>query len=77
MQILKPLVLKLKKKGIQVNAYAKQINIFSESDEDRFIQTLSFEELETIRTADIKSEAYNNARKWLLIGCEIGQRAGI
>jgi hypothetical protein len=35
---------------------------------------LSFEELETIRTADITSEAYNNARKWILLGCEFGQR---
>ncbi len=73
---IKTISIEAEKKGIQVNAYAKQINIFSESDEDRFIQTLSFEELETIRTADIKSEAYNNARKWLLIGCEIGQRGG-
>lgn len=73
---IKTISIEAEKKGIQVNAYAKQINIFSESDEDRFIQTLSFEELETIRTADIKGEAYNNARKWLLIGCEIGQRGG-
>ena len=73
---IKTISIEAEKKGIQVNAYAKQINIFSESDEDRFIQTLSFEELETIRTADIKSEAYKNARKWLLIGCEIGQRGG-
>ena len=73
---IKTISIEAEKKGIQVNSYAKQINIFSESDEDRFIQTLSFEELETIRTANIKSEAYNNARKWLLIGCEIGQRGG-
>lgn len=73
---IKTISIEAEKKGIQVNAYAKQITIFSESDEDRFIQTLSFEELETIRTADIKGEAYNNARKWLLIGCEIGQRGG-
>ncbi|AOW08954.1 site-specific integrase [Flavobacterium gilvum] len=64
------------KKGIQVNSYAKQINIVSESDDDRYIQTLSFNELDEIRKADITSEAYQNARKWLLIGCEIGQRGG-
>lgn len=64
------------KKGLQVNSYAKQITIVSESDDDRYIQTLSFNELDEIRKADIKSEAYQNARKWLLIGCEIGQRGG-
>lgn len=64
------------KKGLQVHPYAKQITIVSESEDDRFIQTLSFDELETIRTADILSEAHQNARKWLLIGCEIGQRGG-
>lgn len=64
------------RKGLQVNPYAKQIIIASESDEDRHIQTLSFQELETIRTADIINEAHKNARKWLLIGCEIGQRGG-
>ena len=63
-------------KGIQVNSYAKQITIASESDDDRYIQTLSFDELDTIRTANITSEAHQNARKWLLIGCEIGQRGG-
>lgn len=64
------------RKGLQVNPYAKQIIIASESDEDRHIQTLSFDELETIRTANIISEAHQNARKWLLIGCAIGQRGG-
>lgn len=64
------------KKGMQVNSYAKQITIASESDDDRYIQTLSFDELDEIRKADITSEAYQNARKWLLIGCEIGQRGG-
>ena len=64
------------RKGLQVNPYAKNIIIASESEEDRHIQTLSFQELEAIRTAEITKEAYNNARKWLLIGCEIGQRGG-
>ncbi len=71
---IKTVCIEAENKGIQVNTYAKQITIASESDDDRFIQTLSFEELETIRTADITSEAYNNARKWILLGCEFGQR---
>ncbi len=73
---IKTVCIEAENKGIQVNSYAKQITIASESDDDRYIQTLSFDELDTIRTADITSEAHQNARKWLLIGCEIGQRGG-
>ncbi len=73
---IKTVCIEAENKGIQVNSFAKQITIASESDEDRYIQTLSFAELEKIRIADIKSEAHLNARKWLLIGCEIGQRGG-
>jgi integrase len=73
---IKTVCIEAENKGIQVNSYAKQITIATESDEDRYIQTLSFSELDEIRKAEIKSEAYQNARKWLLIGCEIGQRGG-
>lgn len=73
---IKTACIEAENKGIQVNTYAKQIIIASESDDDRYIQTLSFAELNDIRTAEIKSEAHQNARKWLLIGCEIGQRGG-
>ena len=63
------------KRDVKVHSYAKQITIASESDDDRYIQTLSFKELEQIRNACITSEALQNARKFLLIGAEIGQRA--
>ncbi|MNL01743.1 Phage integrase family protein [compost metagenome] len=73
---IKTVCIEAENKGLQVNSFAKQITVASESDEDRYIQTLSFDELEKIRVADITSEAYQNARKWLLIGCAIGQRGG-
>lgn len=73
---LKTISLDAEKLGIKTNPYTKQIEGFSESNEDRYIVTLTFDELEKIRTAEIKSEALNNARKWILIGCEIGQRGG-
>lgn len=73
---IKTVCIEAENKGVQVNSYAKQMTIATESDEDRYIQTLSFSELDEIRKAEIKSEAYQNARKWLLIGCEIGQRGG-
>ncbi len=62
------------KKGIPTNAFAKYIEVFSEADEDRYIQTLSFAEQRMILDAKITREALVNTRKWLLIGCEIGQR---
>lgn len=73
---IKTVCIEAEKKDIKVNSYAKQITVASESDEDRYIQTLSFAELDQIRKADITLEAHVNARKWLLIGCEIGQRGG-
>lgn len=73
---IKTVCIEAENKGIQVNPYAKLITVASESDDERYIQTLSFAELDEIRRADIKSEAHQNARKWLLIGCEIGQRGG-
>lgn len=61
---------------IKVNPYCKFIEGFRENDEDRHIVTLSFDELEQIKNIDLEREALVNARKWLLIGCEIGQRGG-
>ena len=64
------------KNEIKTNPYVNQIEGFSESSEDRFIVTLSFEELEQIRTTEIENTALQNARNWILLGCEIGQRGG-
>lgn len=73
---IKTVCIEAEKKDVKVNSYAKQIIIASESNDDRYIQTLSFAELDQIREAEITLEAHINARKWLLIGCEIGQRGG-
>lgn len=74
---LKTVCLDAVKCEIPVNNYAKLIQGFSEADEDRFIVTLSFDDLDKIRTSDkIVNDSHINARKWLLIGCEIGQRGG-
>jgi len=72
---LKTVCLDAEKLDIKVNSYVKQIEGFKEQNEDRYIQTLSFDELEQIRTAEMETPAQDNARNWLLIGCEIGQRA--
>jgi integrase len=62
--------------NIPVNPYTNQIQGFSEEDDDRYIQTLSFKEIEQIRDKHITKPELVNARKWLLLGCETGQRVG-
>ena len=98
LQMLKTICIDAEKHEITVTPYSKTIQHFRESDKDRYIQTLSFEELEQIQNADftdqeqlnkfkkenpeltnritITTETMNNARNWILLGCEIGQRGG-
>lgn len=72
---LKTVCLDAEKNEIPVNPYVKHIESFKETDDERYIITLSFEDLEKIRIAEITKDSLINARKWILIGCEIGQRA--
>lgn len=58
----------------KVNSQFQSIKSFSESSEDRYIVTLSFSEIEKILKADMPSDYLENAKKWLILGCEIGQR---
>lgn len=98
LEILKTVCIDAEKNEIEVTPYSKIIQHFRESEKDRYIQTLSFEELELIKNADftdlaeltafkkanpeltknisITTETLNNARNWILLGCEIGQRGG-
>ena len=98
LEILKTVCIDAEKNEIPVTPYSKTIQHFRESEKDRYIQTLSFEELEQIKNADftdkeqlkefkksnpeltknisITAETLNNARNWILLGCEIGQRGG-
>ena len=98
LQILKTVCIDAEKNEIPVTPYSKTIQHFGESDKDRYIQTLSFEELEQIKNTDYSNieqlkefkkanpeltknllltpQTLDNARNWILIGCEIGQRGG-
>ena len=60
--------------GIEVNPQFKRIESAKVKNENVIYLTPS--ELEKIENADIKNEALQNARKWLLLGCNIGQRGG-
>lgn len=71
---LKSISIDAEKHENSVNPYVHKIEVFSEANEDRFIITLTFKELDEIKKVNLKREALINARKWLLLGCEIGQR---
>lgn len=99
LQMLKTICIDAEKNHeIPVTSYSKIIQHFGESNKDRYIQTLSFDELGQIKNVDLSNaeylnqfkkenpeltkgliitpEALNNARNWILLGCEIGQRGG-
>lgn len=64
------------KNDIETSTQVKNIKGISESKEPEEVVFLSEEEQELIADATLKREALINARKWLLLGCLIGQRGG-
>jgi integrase len=98
LEILKTVCIDAEKNEITITPYSKTIQHFRESENDRYIQILSFDELDIIKNIEfndevllkkfktdnpeltknlaITTDALNNARNWVLIGCEIGQRGG-
>jgi integrase-like protein/Arm domain-containing DNA-binding protein len=64
------------RKGISVHPQARLIESFTDNDEERCIVTMSTKELDLITNHHLEREALINARQWLLIGCELGQRGG-
>jgi integrase len=73
-QILKTVCNDADKLGVEVNRYAKHIEKFSENDEDRNIVTLTSDEIDLIHNVELNKPYLENARKWILIACQIGQR---
>lgn len=73
---LRAVAMDAKKREIEVHEYASQIESFAESNSDRLIVTLSFEELEIIEKTEMPNNYLENAKKWMLLGCDIGQRGG-
>ena len=58
--------------GIEINPQYRKIQSSKLNNEN--ILFLSTKELEQINMTNLISEAHKNARKWLLLGCSIGQR---
>ena len=60
--------------GIKTNPLFKKIQ--SSKVQSKFIIYLDPQELEQIENTELNTKGLQNARKWLLIGCAIGQRGG-
>jgi integrase len=98
LEIMKTVCKDADKNEIPTASYSRVIEHFRESDKDRHIHTLSYDEIEKVRTVDLSNatqlkefkkenpdltyrlpmtpERLENVRKWILIGCSIGQRGG-
>lgn len=74
LDILKTVCMDAVSSEIEVNPYVVNIKGFRKDKQDVYIEILSEEELLIIRNKTITKNYLINARKWLLIGCYIGQR---
>ncbi|WP_330442265.1 site-specific integrase [Flavobacterium sp. C4GT6] len=68
---VKTIILDARKHGYEIS---HQIDNFKGYTVDAPIITLSFEEIEKIKKADLSSDKLQIARDWLVIGCYTGQR---
>jgi integrase len=72
----KTIVFDASKNDIETSSQIKNIKGVSEQKPPEQIIYLSEEEQESINNTPLMREALINARKWLLLGCLIGQRGG-
>lgn len=73
---LKTICIDAYKNDIETSTQLKNIKSISETKAPEQIIYLSEDEQEQIKKAPLIREALTNARKWLLLGCLIGQRGG-
>ncbi|OWP85278.1 integrase [Flavobacterium davisii] len=75
-EFIKTVCLDARKNEIDVTAYSITLKAFREQDNDRYIHTLSLDELDMIYNTEMPTEHLKEVKKWILIGCYIGQRGG-
>ena len=73
LSILKTICLDAQKNDIETHPYVNFIKSFGASRQEKIIHTLTFNEIKKIETCQLPS-SLENTRKWLLIGCWVGQR---
>lgn len=76
LSLLISVVNKVALNGIPIHSQFKQIKAIKKIKEPDEIIILTEEEQFLIKNLELTREALINARKWLLLGCLIGQRAG-
>ena len=70
---LKTICLDAQKNDIPTHPYVNFIRAISQSRQQKIIHTLSFDEIKRIENCKVPQNL-ENAKKWLIIGCWIGQR---
>lgn len=75
-EFIKTVCLDAQKNDINVTIHSTTLQPFREQDKDRYIHTLSFDELLQIYNAEMPTKHLETVRKWILIGCYVGQRGG-
>src|SRR5690606_17715452 len=73
-EMIKTVCIDAQKNDVEVTPHSTKLKSFKESEDDKHIQTLSFDELEQIRNTEMPTPILNEVKKWVLIGCYIGQR---
>lgn len=75
-EMIKTICIDAQKNDVEVTPHSTKLKSFKESEDDKHIQTLSFDELEQIYNAEMPTPILKEVKKWILIGCYIGQRGG-
>jgi integrase len=73
---LRTMCIDASKHDIEISTQIKNIKVISERKTPEEIIFLSESEQDSIREAPLTNQSLLNARKWLLLGCLIGQRGG-
>lgn len=73
-KLLKIVCKQAERNGIAVHSYTRHIESFTQQSKDRFLQMLSFEEIDRIKALTGLPSNLENTRRWMLIGLYIGQR---
>ena len=74
LKLLKMVSKQAERNGVEVHAYTRHIESFTQRSKDRVLQTLSFEEIEKIKALTGLPSTLENTRRWMLTGLYIGQR---
>lgn len=61
---------------LPVNKFCEKIESFKQDRKEKYIVTLSLEEIEKIKRTIMPTKSLENAKKWILVGVSCGQRGG-